>query len=326
MKFGIIGAGNHAYTRVMPAIMESGNSIEAVYSRDISKAERIGKEYSARGLSDLDHLVGEDIDAVYIASPNFLHHDHAKKAIEHGKHVLLEKPMVLKNEDGLNLIKMAETNHVKLAIGFHLRFHPMLNDIKQVIEKGKIGDIVYITGKWLYASSAYRDPEPDRSWWSDPGKAGGGAIMGTGVHIIDTVSSIMPELPEYISATRIPESKIIEDFEAIDMDYRKSVASIICSRIINNVDNSLHIYGNEGTIVGEGFFNTVVDARLIVNNNIVQTYQSDKYHMYRNEIDAFVKYVNNQPSGIARGVDGYNAVRIVNAAYESYITKTIIKF
>ena len=95
MKFGVIGLGNHAINRVMPAIMLSGNSIEAVYSRNPEKAERIGRKFGGKAFDNLERMLSSDLDAVYIASPNNLHYENALAALDHGKHVLLEKPMTL---------------------------------------------------------------------------------------------------------------------------------------------------------------------------------------------------------------------------------------
>ena len=65
MKFGIIGLGNHAINRVMPAIKSSGNSITAIYSRAMKKAEKEGAAYGARAFSDLDEFFSRgDFDAV----------------------------------------------------------------------------------------------------------------------------------------------------------------------------------------------------------------------------------------------------------------------
>ena len=67
MKFGIIGLGNHAINRVMPAIKSSGNSITAIYSRTLKKAEKEGAAYGAVAFSDLDEFFSRgDFDAVYI--------------------------------------------------------------------------------------------------------------------------------------------------------------------------------------------------------------------------------------------------------------------
>ena len=124
MKFGIAGLGNHAINRVMPVFREAGQEISALYSRSIDKARKEGMKYNAKPFDNLDSFFQSgDFEAVYIASPNFLHYGQAKLALEQGKHVLLEKQMTLKTDEAEELVRLADQNHLALAIGFHMRFH-----------------------------------------------------------------------------------------------------------------------------------------------------------------------------------------------------------
>ena len=321
MKFGVIGIGNHAQKRVMPAIFNTKNEIEAVYSRSIEKAIKVSREYHSKPYDDLGHFLDHNIEAVYIASPNFLHYAHAKKALLKNKHVLLEKPMTLTNEEALDLVNNANERKLKLAVGFHLRFHPAIEKIKNLMQE--LGTITYITGTWSSYSVA-RPTHPDRLWWYEEDKVGGGPVMGTGVHVIDTINNVLSRYPDSVFASRIPSKAVIENTEYITLKYLNIIATVLASRNIANPDNSLIIYGTDGTLIAKDFFNTEVGGSLILIKNKKEESRLEKLNMYEAEILDFINLVKGKPSKIARGMDGYQVVKIVNAAFESDSTNKVM--
>jgi predicted dehydrogenase len=321
MKFGVIGVGNHAQKRVMPAIFSTKNEISAIYSRSIEKAIKFSREYHSKPFDNIDHLLDQDFEALYIASPNFLHYEHAKKALLKNKHVLLEKPMTLKNEEALDLINIANARKLSLAVGFHLRFNPAIDKIKSLLPL--LGNITYVHGSWSWYSTG-RAIDPDRAWWFEEEKVGGGPVMGTGVHVIDTINNVLSRYPDTVFSTRNPPKAIIETTEYIMLRYSNVIATVVASRDIANPDNSLIIYGTDGTLIAKDLFNTEVSGSLILNKNKKEEQKLEKLNMYEAEISEFVGMVKGKHSKIAKGVDGYQVVKIVNAAYESDLERKVI--
>lgn len=321
MKFGVIGIGNHALKRVVPAMLNTKNEIAAVYSRYMEKAISVSREYHSKPYDDIDHFLDHKLDAVYIASPNFLHYAHAKKALLKNKHVLLEKPMTLKNEEAMDLINIAKERKLMLAVGFHMRFNPAIDKIKILMRE--LGTITYITGSWSWYSAS-RPADPDRSWWYEEEKVGGGPVMGTGVHVIDTINNILARYPDSVFASRVPSKTVMEETEYITLRYSNTIATILASRSITNPDNSLIIYGSDATLIAKDIFNTTVSGSLIFIKKKREEQKLEKANMYESEIEDFVKLIDGRQSKIARGMDGYQVVKIVNAAYESDIAGKII--
>lgn len=321
MKFGVVGIGNHAQKRVIPAIFNTKNEIEAVYSRSIDKAIKVSREYHSKPYDDLARFLDHDFEAVYIASPNFLHYAQAKKALLKNKHVLLEKPMTLSNEEALDLINIAREKRLSLAVGFHMRFNPAIEKIKNLMRE--LGNITYITGSWSWYSVA-RPIDPDQAWWYEEDKVGGGPVMGTGVHVIDTINNILSRYPDSVFASRIPAKTVIETTEYITLRYSDIIATVLASRNIANPDNSLIIYGSDGTLIAKDLFNTEVSGSLILIKNKKETLKLEKLNMYEAEIRDFINLVKGKRSKIARGIDGYQVVKIVNAAYESDLANKVI--
>lgn len=315
MRFGIIGLGNHAINRVMPAMSEAGHRITAVYSRNIDKARKEGLRYQAQAFDDLEALLEFDkIDALYIASPNFLHYSQAKAALESGRHVLLEKQMTLEEAEAEELVEIAKANRLKLAIGFHMRFHPAIAEVRRIVQNGELGDVAYISGMWA-ALSARSYEHPDNKWWREDEKVGGGSVMGTGVHVMDTLNYIMGKAPERISSFRNPRGEVIEETEHVTVEYSGTIADIISSRAIKYPMNNITIYGNKGTLVATGLFSTSVETTLLKDGKRIREFHG--VNMYREELKAFASLVETGKSHIATGEDGLEVVRMVHKAYLS---------
>ena len=321
MKFGIIGLGNHAINRVMPAIKSSGNSITAIYSRTLKKAEKEGAEYGAYAFSDLDEFFSRgDFDAVYIASPNFLHYEQARLSMESGKDVLLEKQMTLSNGDASDLVGISAKTGRHLAVGFHMRFHPAIVEIRNMISSGKLGKITMVHGTWGGLSQGTSD-NPDRRWWTEDEKVGGGSVMGTGVHVLDTINFLLGVRPDKISAFRQPAKAVIDTTESISMEYGSIMAHAVSSRAMKHPRNDLAVYGTEATAVARDVFSTTVNSDLEIDGKVTRTFRDG--NMYEDEVRAFVELVRGEKSRIATVKDGEVVVKTVNAAYLSDTTGKI---
>lgn len=313
MKFGIIGAGNHAQKRVMPALVKAGHEVSAIYSRDIDKAKKIGLKYLSKPYNDMETFLTGDFDAVYISSPNHLHFDHAIASMKRGKDVLLEKQMTLKTSDAEELVRFAEQNRRTLSVGFHMRFHPAIEAIKKMLGQGKIGNIVYGTGMWAGSSSGGH-VDPDRKWWDEEDKSGGGSVMGSGVHVIDTINHVLGMVPERVTSKRSPKKTVIEATECVSMDYSDALFTAISSREMKNPDNSLYIFGTEGSIVARDLFGTEVEGSVELNGEVIEKFKG--VNMYEEEVKAFSATRRGQKTVIADGNAGLAVVKIVNGAFD----------
>ena len=314
MRFGIIGLGNHAKTRVMPSLSRTGHKIDCIYSRSIEKARIEAAKYGSEPFSNLDKMLARDFDAVYIASPNFLHFEQARLSLLRLKHVLLEKPMTLRNEEAKELVDIAAGKHLALAVGFHLRFHPAVREVRSMVQNGSLGTLTYASGMWAHFSSRNYD-DPEISWWGKDDQVGGGSVMGTGVHVIDSLKFILGQLPRSVSALRVPAGQVIDMTEHVTMDFDGTIADAISSRSIQAAENSLYLCGTKGTVAVRGMYSTSVNASIIRDGKAVQQFSGTD--MYDEEVRAFVDLAEGRASSIAQGQDGYAVVRIVNAAVES---------
>lgn len=317
MKFGIIGAGNHAQKRVMPAIVKAGHEVSAIYSRDVEKAKKIGLKYLSKPYDDIETFLTGDFEAVYIASPNHLHYGHALSSLKRGKDVLLEKQMTLKTAEADELVRIADKQDLTLSVGFHLRFHPAVKSIRKLLKQDRIGKVICGSGLWGGYSTGTHI-EPDRKWWGEEEKSGGGSVMGTGVHVVDTLNFILGKVPTRVTSVRYPRKQIMDSTECIAMDYSDEILNAISSREMKNPDNGLYLRGLEGSIMVRNLFGTEVTGSLEVDGETAETY--DSVNMYEEEIKAFVASRRGQQTDIASGKAGLDVVRIVNAAFDGDFT------
>ena len=307
MKFGLVSLGNHAINRVAPAIVSSGNKIAAVFSTNQNKASDFAKKYGCNQHGVLEELLKEDIDAVYISSPNFLHYDYAMASLRHGKHVLLEKPMTLKMEHAEDLVKYSEEMNLKLGVGFHMRFHPAAKMFREMIKNHSIGEISYMEASWGSFSQGTRT-NPESRWWSDDEKVGGGAIMGMGVHVLDFFNYLLERAPDEIKGMGSPPGKTIDDTRVAILRFGNTLGTINASRKYYAPCNSIRIFGTNGTIEGSNIFGTKTIGELKVNGKTEIAFNETR-SMYELEVTAFVDLVGNKQTEIAQGKDGAAVVR-----------------
>lgn len=197
IQVGIIGIGF-----IGPAHIEALRrlpNIEVVALADINqeiadkKANQLGVPkayYDYRELLKLD-----SIESVHICTPNFLHFSIAKKAIEAGKHVICEKPLAISLEEGKELVNLAEKRGVANAVHFNLRYYPLIQNLKQLVKMGKLGQIFAIHGSYLQDWLFY---QYDYNWRLDSKISGTSrAVADIGSHWLDCI--------EFVSGLRVVE-------------------------------------------------------------------------------------------------------------------------
>ena len=283
MEFGIISLGNHATTRVMPSITKSGSRITHIYSRDRDKGEKISREYGAQFFGDLREFIKQPFEAVYISSPNSLHFIHAKMAFEAGKSVLLENPVTLSIKNTEEIASLSRKMDLKFGIGFHLRFHPAVEEVKKYLSNKSIGETRIASGKFTSNSVSAHDG----TWWEMPEMAGGGSIAGRGVHIFDSFINLFGKEVNLVKASNLPRCAVIEDTMQATFEFNNGIiANALSSRVISSIGNDLMIYGSEGNLMVTNFYATSVSSAIYLNGKMIKEFDS-RTNMYEEEVKDF---------------------------------------
>jgi predicted dehydrogenase len=189
-RVGVIGVGFIGPAH-MEAIRRQGFEVLALAESNQELAEQAAERLLIpRAYGDWKDLVADpDIDVVHVASPNFLHFEHAKGALEAGKHVICEKPLAMTAKESELLVKIAEEKNLVNAVNFNLRFYPLIQDARARIEAGELGERIYIIqGSYL---QDWLLLETDWNWRLEPEYGGElRAIADIGSHWMDLVTFI----------------------------------------------------------------------------------------------------------------------------------------
>ncbi|MGN0335512.1 MAG: Gfo/Idh/MocA family protein [Lachnospiraceae bacterium] len=180
-NIGIIGLGNIAH-RVAGGIICSENAnLYAVASRDQEKAAKFGKRYSAvKSYGSYDELLkDENVDIVYICTPNRMHYEHIMLCLSNHKHVICEKPLVENEKQVKLLFDEARKNNCFLMEAEKTMFTPLNVTLKSMVQNGVIGKLMTIKAEY---SSEVLEQVPDTHWVLD--KTMGGASYDIGVYPI----------------------------------------------------------------------------------------------------------------------------------------------
>ena len=144
VNFGVIGAGGIAYRKTIPGMLKAKNC-RLVAVMDTVNVDRIAGELGVRGYAaEAELLANPEIQAVYIASPANCHAKQIRMAARAGKHVLCEKPLTMSLKQTEAAVEECRRRQVFLQEGYMMKFHGAHAKIKQLIDEGKLGKIVYM--------------------------------------------------------------------------------------------------------------------------------------------------------------------------------------
>lgn len=144
IHIGIVGAGRIAQRFVPESDVVSAVKVVSVYDIDKNISKAFADKHKIENISESYEELLKSVDAVYIATPHLSHYELTKKALEAGRHVLCETPLVLNGDEARELFKLAEDNGVVLMEANKTAHCPAFNHLITMIKSGQIGDVVDI--------------------------------------------------------------------------------------------------------------------------------------------------------------------------------------
>ena len=193
LKFGMIGVGKICQGCHLPAYekLEKSNDVKVVALCDINeeRLKEVGKRFPDAKLytSYREMIESEELDAVDICTPNNIHSEAAVFALEHGVHVMCEKPDAVSVAEAEKMKNAAEKSGKTLMVMRNNRYRPSTKFLKQYIAEGKMGEIYAGRCGWIRR----RGIPGWGGWFTDKAQAGGGPLIDLGVHIIDLSMYLM---------------------------------------------------------------------------------------------------------------------------------------
>ena len=161
LKIGVIGIGVGA-SEILPA-MENMPELDLVAGADVNDRvlETFQKRYNAKVYNSIEKLCEDpDVEAVWISTPNKFHGPHTIIAAEHGKHVVVEKPMAISIEEAERMIAAVEKNKVKLLCGHTQSYGPHIRTMRKIIQSGELGKLCALN-VWAYTDWMLRPRTAD---------------------------------------------------------------------------------------------------------------------------------------------------------------------
>ena len=151
-KLGIIGAGWIAEKMAAALAPLEDYCVHAIASRSLEKAEAFAKTWNIpKAYGSYEGMVADpDIDLVYIATPHSHHYPHTKLALEHGKHVLVEKAFTANAAEAAELLETARTKGLFITEAIWTRYMPLSHKVKELMESGIIGEARVLTATLCY--------------------------------------------------------------------------------------------------------------------------------------------------------------------------------
>ena len=241
----VVGIGDVTRKRVFPAILAEPRSMLAgIVTRDPAKAA----EYGVPGYRDLDSaLAACDAQALYIATPVFLHAPQTLAALTAGRHVLCEKPMALNHAEAQVMLDASEATGLTLGIAYYRRMYPKVERARQLIEAGAIGRPVIAEAT---AHDWFNPVGTRRAWLADAAQAGAGPLRDIGSHRIDLMNYLFgkPVRASGFLSTLVQPIQV-EDNATLMIEYQCGVRGVIDVRWNSHVArDEFRVRGTEGEV------------------------------------------------------------------------------
>lgn len=247
LKIGIVGTNFISDWLCMSIARVDGVEINSVYSRSQEKAKSFIYKNSlqAAAFSDYEKFLDSDIDAVYIATPTYIHCQQALTAMNHGKHVLCEKIIASNIQELREMVSCAKENKVVLMEAMRAAFDPLYDKVRELLKE--IGEIRYISFEFCQYSSRYDKFKEGEILNAFRPELSNAAIMDIGIYPVYLLMDLFGK-PQSIKAFC---TKLSNDFEGsgmISMKYPDMIAQVLYSKISDSVNPSI-IQGEKGSIL-----------------------------------------------------------------------------
>ena len=245
VRWGIIGCGGIANTFATSLNALDSGILLAGASRTGDKAAAFAEKHGlARSYTDYEALVADpDIDAVYVATTHNFHHENVKLCLEHGKHVLCEKPFTVNAGQARDLIQLAQAKNLFLMEGLWTRFLPAIIHLQELLAGGAIGEVQSVYANFFLG----RDFAPEHRLRNKA--LAGGALLDLGVYPINMASLVFGQQPLKIeSAVNLDEETGVDASSYYFFDYGQRRRAVLSASYAQAAPVEALVCGTQGFI------------------------------------------------------------------------------
>jgi UDP-N-acetylglucosamine 3-dehydrogenase len=311
IKVGVIGAGYWGrkivdeYTKIENADLVGVSDLDQS-NLDLC-AERYGVGNGYRDYTDL--LKQEGLTAVNVCTPNSSHYEICRKALDMGKHVLVEKPMTMTSAEGWDLVKLAQEKGLSLSVGHIFRFNNALSEIRRLIEEKYFGKLFLMEMTWTNLEKSW----PDRD-----------VLMDLAPHMFDIQNYLLGEWPTEVSCTAAPFRRSEGEETAYVISRFKSGIISMCniSWLIPKKTRQIFIAGEARSAL----IDAVAQKVTVYESGYTKDVLINPNNTIRDELMHFVKSFSDPETATKNsGAIGVKTVELIEAAKRSMKEGLVVK-
>ncbi|KAL4102491.1 hypothetical protein PRIC1_006236 [Phytophthora ramorum] len=246
LRWGFIGCGNIAndFANALKGVTSEEAKLSACAARSLETAEKFAKTHGfARAYGSYEDLCADpEVDVVYVATIHLVHSEHIALALNHGKHVIVEKPMTLNAKQTASVIELAKTKKLFLMEGVWTRCFPSIKYVRQLIAEGQIGDVHHVHGD---IGLGFVTSETEASFRSS---SGDGTLLGLGIYPLSFVTMVFGTNPSKITATGKLSTGGADVYGSATLEFGENRFGTINFTALAELGNSVTITGSKGRI------------------------------------------------------------------------------
>lgn len=261
LRVGVIGLGRMGKLHFLNALHMRDVKVVAV--ADKSRVNRkAGEKYRVKTYDDYTKLVdAEELDAVIISLPNFLKRESIFYASEKGLDIFVDKPLARNLAEAEEIVRKVRAENVRLMVGVNYRYFDSVKKLKDILDEGRVGDVVIATSELIMDGPFSHPlvPKPVPEWWFDKEKAGGGALLDLGYHLIDIFNWMFGDLDLEFSSFGYRFGLSIEDSATVVLRSPKIGVRCIVNvgwfskMIFPNFNFRINLHGTVGYVSTDRF-------------------------------------------------------------------------
>lgn len=261
LRVGVVGLGRMGKLHFLNALRMKDVKVVAV--ADKSKGNRKAAEkYRVKTYDDYTKLVdSEELDAVIISLPNFLKRESIFYASEKGLDIFVDKPLARNLAEAQEIVRKARAENVRVMVGVNYRYFDSVQKVKKTLDEGRVGDVVIATSELIMDGPFSHPlvPKPVPEWWFDKEKAGGGALLDLGYHLIDIFNWMYGDLEIIFSTLGYRFGLSIEDSATVVLRSPKTGVRCIVNTgwfskmVFPNFNFRINLHGTVGYVSTDRF-------------------------------------------------------------------------
>ncbi|MEX2467596.1 MAG: Gfo/Idh/MocA family oxidoreductase [Gemmatimonadota bacterium] len=322
VQLAIVGTGAISQVVHVPIFVERKDvDVVALADKDPHKARTLADRFGVPRVLDWEVIVDDpDIDAIVITTPNHLHEEMCVRALEAGKHVLVERPIASTAKGAAHIIDVAERTGRILMLGMPHRYRPEVSALRSFVAGGELGRLYSVRGSWMTRPVAVTRP----TWRQQRDQAGGGALIDLGIPALDLCLWIcgFPKI-RWVSCLVNYGDFEVENAATLLAETEDGIAlTVEVSNQLYSSDDRFHarVLGTEGSGVLPPLrvFRQLGGRPLEVTPRqpVPRGGENPYTNAYRRLLDEFVRAVQGQ-AAVPVPREQIELMRLVEAAYEA---------